>query len=343
MFLLSNNYNKLNRILKTTTCIQKFTIHNTAYLFDTKNTDKASNPNKNESKTPDSRKNLKAKYAKMSFISLNDSQNTFSSYTPKQTNIPKTQTQKQPEKNPIKQNVEPTAKTQSVYTPSISLQFTASTSQTTETPKETQKLDVKIDNNLKEKLEKKSIPKDFENQLENKANEVAKLVNKNKDEQRKTTEEILGPVLNPKLLDQLKKKAINKANNNIPLNEPTIEKLNRNDKEYRNFLKKAENFNEIKKDENVVRREKVDKRKVPFWAESPYQKFQNLSGGNGLALFGSDFKPVVTTTLESPIWSMHHDEQLKLAQQSLPINGFDELIQLTNEGKIWKFPIDNEQ
>ncbi|CAF0818332.1 unnamed protein product, partial [Brachionus calyciflorus] len=199
------------------------------------------------------------------------------------------------------------------------------------------------DNNLKEKLEKKSIQKDFENQLENKANEVAKLVNKNKDEQRKTTEEILGPVLNPKLLDQLKKKAINKANNNIELNEPTIEKLNRNDKEYRNFLKKAENLNEIKKDENVVRREKVDKRKVPFWAESPYQKFQNLSGGNGLALFGSDFKPVVTTTLESPIWSMHHDEQLKLAQQSLPINGFDELIQLTNEGKIWKFPIDNEQ
>ena len=40
---------------------------------------------------------------------------------------------------------------------------------------------------------------------------------------------------------------------------------------------------------------------------------------------------------------MHYDEELKLAQSNLPDNGFEEMIMLTNENKLWKFPIDNEQ
>ena len=40
---------------------------------------------------------------------------------------------------------------------------------------------------------------------------------------------------------------------------------------------------------------------------------------------------------------MHYDQELKSAQETLPINGFDEMIMLTNEGKLWRFPIDNEQ
>ena len=43
------------------------------------------------------------------------------------------------------------------------------------------------------------------------------------------------------------------------------------------------------------------------------------------------------------MWSMHYDQELKSAQETLPINGFDEMIMLTNEGKLWRFPIDNEQ
>lgn len=48
-------------------------------------------------------------------------------------------------------------------------------------------------------------------------------------------------------------------------------------------------------------------------------------------------------TLESPIWEMHYIEELSIAQEVPPINGFDEMVTLTNEGKIWNFPIDNEQ
>ena len=48
-------------------------------------------------------------------------------------------------------------------------------------------------------------------------------------------------------------------------------------------------------------------------------------------------------TRPSPIWENHDNSVFKLLYQSPPLNGFDEMINLTNEGKIWKFPIDNEQ
>ena len=40
---------------------------------------------------------------------------------------------------------------------------------------------------------------------------------------------------------------------------------------------------------------------------------------------------------------MHYINELDKAQLIPPINGFDEMIMLTNEEKLWKFPIDNEQ
>ena len=48
-------------------------------------------------------------------------------------------------------------------------------------------------------------------------------------------------------------------------------------------------------------------------------------------------------TKESTIWSMHYNQEIKSAFETLPINGFDEMVMLTNEGKLWRFPIDNEQ
>jgi small subunit ribosomal protein S31 len=48
-------------------------------------------------------------------------------------------------------------------------------------------------------------------------------------------------------------------------------------------------------------------------------------------------------TQESPIWEMHYEEQLNEAELIPPINGFEEMITLTKQGKLWNFPIDNEQ
>ena len=48
-------------------------------------------------------------------------------------------------------------------------------------------------------------------------------------------------------------------------------------------------------------------------------------------------------TAASPIWESHDNNVFKLLYESPPLNGFDEMIKLTNAGKLWKFPIDNEQ
>ena len=49
------------------------------------------------------------------------------------------------------------------------------------------------------------------------------------------------------------------------------------------------------------------------------------------------------TTQESPIWKNYYEEELKNIQVTPPLNAFEELITLTDQGKIWQFPIDNEQ
>jgi hypothetical protein len=48
-------------------------------------------------------------------------------------------------------------------------------------------------------------------------------------------------------------------------------------------------------------------------------------------------------TEESPVWYEFFNDQLVSEIKQMPINGFDEMIAQTDEGRLWKFPIDNEQ
>lgn len=43
------------------------------------------------------------------------------------------------------------------------------------------------------------------------------------------------------------------------------------------------------------------------------------------------------------VWERLLANQLDNTRNRMPLNGFEELIALTEEGKLWKFPIDNEQ
>ena len=45
----------------------------------------------------------------------------------------------------------------------------------------------------------------------------------------------------------------------------------------------------------------------------------------------------------SPIWEKYEQEELKRISAIPPRNAFEEMIQWTNDGILWKFPIDNEQ
>lgn len=44
-----------------------------------------------------------------------------------------------------------------------------------------------------------------------------------------------------------------------------------------------------------------------------------------------------------PMWDKLQNRELEMMRSKAPENVFDELIQWTEEGKIWNFPIDNEQ
>lgn len=43
------------------------------------------------------------------------------------------------------------------------------------------------------------------------------------------------------------------------------------------------------------------------------------------------------------LWSQLEQEELKLYNQKPARNGFEEMINWTNEGKLWNYPINNEQ
>lgn len=42
-------------------------------------------------------------------------------------------------------------------------------------------------------------------------------------------------------------------------------------------------------------------------------------------------------------WDMLYEKELELAVTHPPANGFQQMIQWTKQGKVWQFPIDNEQ
>jgi len=76
----------------------------------------------------------------------------------------------------------------------------------------------------------------------------------------------------------------------------------------------------------------------------------------GLGIFTAEKLPDATSTArfrqgldanfrfaQPSLYDALRDSEERRGAEAIPTNGFDDLIKLTNEGKIWKFPIDNEQ
>lgn len=43
------------------------------------------------------------------------------------------------------------------------------------------------------------------------------------------------------------------------------------------------------------------------------------------------------------MWNLCEEKELQSFATEYPTNAFEEMIRWTEEGKLWKFPIDNEQ
>lgn len=57
----------------------------------------------------------------------------------------------------------------------------------------------------------------------------------------------------------------------------------------------------------------------------------------------SDHQKGLLQKKELKKWNELTEHHMKMNRLQAPLNGFEEMIRLTEEGKLWRFPIDNEQ
>nr|CAD7412308.1 unnamed protein product [Timema poppensis] len=83
------------------------------------------------------------------------------------------------------------------------------------------------------------------------------------------------------------------------------------------------------------RRSKISSERVNLFDSPPLGIFQT----------SDKTKPASEISLppELTTWQRLHERELKLAVTHPPANIYEEMIQWTEHGKLWKFPIDNEQ
>lgn len=55
------------------------------------------------------------------------------------------------------------------------------------------------------------------------------------------------------------------------------------------------------------------------------------------------FSDVHSDTTDNLYYQLLRERKENLLTNRMPYNGFEEMIKLTNEGKMWHYPIDNEQ
>lgn len=68
----------------------------------------------------------------------------------------------------------------------------------------------------------------------------------------------------------------------------------------------------------------------------------DLFGAEPLNIFEAEKLPEPVQN-QNATWQALHDRELRLAVTHPPANYFQEMILWTEQGKLWKFPIDNEQ
>lgn len=82
---------------------------------------------------------------------------------------------------------------------------------------------------------------------------------------------------------------------------------------------------------------------MSYYIFSPLQKI-NLFGEKPLGMFTSPMEDYSSSDSEiNKTWKSLYQKDLRLAVTHPPSNYFQQMILWTEQGKIWKFPIDNEQ
>lgn len=81
-----------------------------------------------------------------------------------------------------------------------------------------------------------------------------------------------------------------------------------------------------------------------FFARLPEDNVYSLFGESPIGIFPADYKSTAKDDpVNIPTWRRLVNEEIKFTVTHPPKNYFEEMIQWTEQGKLWLFPIDNEQ
>lgn len=74
------------------------------------------------------------------------------------------------------------------------------------------------------------------------------------------------------------------------------------------------------------------------------RKIDNVYGADPSGIFrNAKFNEDSRTVSKLTTWEMLYQRELELLATQPPSNGFQQMILWTKQGKVWQFPIDNEQ
>nr|SVE74135.1 EOG090X04UC [Daphnia barbata] len=105
--------------------------------------------------------------------------------------------------------------------------------------------------------------------------------------------------------------------------------------------KKTEDLNSLLNTLKVDAKKPKNKSPVPRLAPV---KVEDIYGAQPSGIFSrAHFKEEPESVTGLATWEMLYQKELELAVTHPPTNGFQQMIQWTKQGKVWHFPIDNEQ
>ncbi|XP_072302426.1 small ribosomal subunit protein mS31 isoform X2 [Eucyclogobius newberryi] len=72
------------------------------------------------------------------------------------------------------------------------------------------------------------------------------------------------------------------------------------------------------------------------------RKRRNLFTAKKLNIFSPSEVTSLPTVAQTTLWDVDYADQLSTVTNHMPRNGFEEMIQWTQQGKMWQYPIDND-
>nr|SVE75707.1 EOG090X04UC [Daphnia hispanica] len=110
---------------------------------------------------------------------------------------------------------------------------------------------------------------------------------------------------------------------------------------FRPNKKKTEDLNSLLNTLKVDAKKPKNKLSAPKLAPV---KVEDIYSAQPSGIFGkAHFLEESTAVSGLATWDMLYEKELELAVTHPPANGFQQMIQWTKQGKVWRFPIDNEQ